>query len=336
MKKTILVAAIAVVMAAPAAAIEVDMYGNIRLSLRSDSDARIDSSKLIIGWKGSEDLGNGMTAGFKLEMEHDDANEKVSGWDNDRSWVDLKGDFGRIVAGREDGFDGWVNGGTDIFAINGGNVGSTTNELENGIQYRYSGGMFQFGIGAELFTTGQDGVSSAVNTTYGISVAGDNWQFGVMGSNADDNGPTGDPIGITVGALGDVLADGSLAGPGDQGSATNSASISAAIAPGDTSLDIGGYYTLGNFTLGFTLADDGSDANEDALGVVLAFPLGPCGALIGWEGGDSFDVGAGPDGGDIVNLGYNCSSGAAYYGLEYNDDDSKDDALFIAYYGLRW
>ena len=309
-KKTILVTAIAALLSGPAAALETDMYGNIRLSLRSDSNARIDSSKLIIGWKGSEDLGNGLTASFKLEMEHDDANLKGDGWDNDRSWVALSGDFGKVVAGREDTFDGWSNAGTDIYAINGGNITSSGNELDNGIQYRWSGGAFQIGIGAELFSSGgtqPTGDTDYTNTTYGFSWSGDNFQLGAHGSDADSDG---DPT-----------------GPG----------ISGQIAPGDTSLDVGGYYTLGNFTLGFTVTDDGSATNEDALSVVLAFPLGPCGALIGLESGDSLDAASttGADG-DILNLGYNCSSGAAYYGFEYNDDDKNDDALSIFYYGIRW
>ncbi len=309
MKKTILVTAIAAIMSGPAAAIETDFYGNIRASFRSDSDARIDSSKLIIGWKGSEDLGNGLTASFKLEMEHDDTNIKNGTWDNDRSWVAIGGDFGKVTLGREDTFDSWANGATDVFAINGGNLISSGDELDNGIQYRWSGGAVQIGVGAELFTTGSDGTSDAVNTTYGASFSGDNFQVGFHASDADSNALT------TVG-------------------------IGAQINPGENSLDIGGSYTFGDFTVGVTVTDEGTTTNEDALSVVLAFPLGPCGALVGLETGDFLDArtGATPVGsdGDILNLGYNCSTGATYYGLEINDDDKAVDSLFIAYYGIRF
>jgi len=329
-KKTILVTAVAAIISGPAAALETDFYGNIRLSLRGDNAARIDSSKLILGWKGSEDLGNGLTASFKIELEHDDANFKTggsagaasetvtttglltaelqtnSGWANDRSWVAIGGDFGKVTLGREDTFDGWANGGTDIFAINGGHAIASGNELDNGIQYRGSAGAFQFGFGAELFTIGADGLTNAVNTTYGVSFSGDNFQVGAHGSDADSNAPTGLGIG-------------------------------SQITPGDNSIDIGGYYILGNFTLGVTVGDNGAATNSDVTDVVLAFPLGPCGALVGLATGDFLDAraGVGPDG-DIMNLGYNCSSGAAYYGLEYNDDDAASDSLFIAYYGIRW
>ena len=325
MKKTILATAIAAIVSGPVAAMESDMYGNIRLSLRSDSDARIDSSKLIIGWKGTEDLGNGLTAAFKLEMEHDDANLKGSGWDNDRSWVSIAGDFGKVTLGREDTFDGWANAGTDVFAINGGHGYFAGNELENGIQYRYSSGMLQFGIGAEIFSSGGLGKVDAVaastnpvtaavagvagasftNITYGVSFSGENWQVGAHGADADSD-------------------------------ASTSVGIGSQIAPGDTSLDVGGYYTFGNFTIGATLGDDGSAVDSDKVDVVLAFPLGPCGALVGLETGDSLDAAATGTSGDILNLGYNCSSGAAYYGLEYNDDDDASDALIIGYYGVRW
>jgi len=324
-KKTILATAIAAVISGPAAAIESDMYGNIRLSLRSADNLSIDSSKLIIGWKGSEDLGNGNTASFKLEMEHDDANTKNGVWDNDRSWVALGGDWGKVTLGREDTFDGWSNGGTDVYAINGGNITSSGNELDNGIQYRGGSGAFKFGIGAEIFSSGGLGKVDAVaastnpvtaavagvagasftNITYGVSFSGENWQVGAHGADADSD-------------------------------ASTSVGIGSQIAPGDTSLDVGGYYTFGNFTLGATLTDNGAAANETASAVVLAFPLGPCGALVGLETGDSLDAAATGTSGDILNLGYNCSSGAAYYGLEYNDDDDAADALFIAYYGLRW
>ena len=113
--------------------------------------------------------------------------------------------------------------------------------------------------------------------------------------------------------------------------------IGSKITPGENSLDIGGSYTFGDFTIGATVTDNGATTAEDGVSVVLQFPLGGCGGLVGLESGDSLDARAGVGtSGDILNLGYNCSSGAAYYGLEYNDDDKAADALFIAYYGIRF
>jgi len=304
-KKTILATAVAAVISGPAAALESDFYGNIRLQLHSANNLSIDSSKLIIGWKGSEDLDNGNTVSFKLEMEHDDPQSKNSGWDNDRSWVAFGSDWGKVTLGREDTFDGWTNAGTDIFAINGGHGYFAGNELDNGIQYRGGSGMFKFGIGAELQDDGTDGISGATNTTYGISLEGENWQVGYHSADADSN-------------------------------ALTSKGIGAAVNPGETATNIGGYYTLGNFTLGVTIGDSGEAANEDVTDIVLGFPLGPCGALIGMASGDNLDAASPNPSGDIMNLGYNCSSGSAYYGLEYNDDDAELDAVFIGYFGLRF
>ena len=302
MKKTLLVTAIAALVSGPAAALEADMYGNIRLQLHSADEMSVDSSKLVIGWQGSEDLGNGMTASFKLELEHDDANTKNGAWDNDRSWVALGGDFGKVILGREDTFDGWANGGTDIFAINGGHGYFAGNELDNGIQYRGGSGNVKFGVGVEMF----DVVGGATNTTYGLSFEGDNFQVGVHGADADTTAPTTDGIG-------------------------------SQIAPGDTALNVGGSYTFGDFTIGITVGDNGAATNSDVTDIVLAFPLGGCGALIGLASGDFLDARAGVDpDGDILNLGYNCSSGAAYYGFEYNDDSKATDALAIGYFGVRF
>jgi len=307
-KKTILVTAIAAVMAGPAAALEADFYGNMRASYRTATvhttggtqEAGIDSSKLVVGWKGSEDLDNGNTVSFKLELEHDDTDTKNGDWDNDRSWVAIGGDWGKVVLGREDTFDGWANAGTDIFAINGGHGYFAGNELEHGIQYRGGTGAIKFGIGAEIDS---EPVGGATNTTYGISFEGENWQVGAHGADADVNSATG---------------------------------IADAITPGETALNIGGYYTFGNFTIGVTLGDNGAAVNSEALDIVLAFPLGPCGALVGMASGDALDAAATGPSGDILNLGYNCSSGAAYYGLEMNDEDDLPDANFIAYYGVRF
>jgi len=295
-KKTLLVAAVAAMVAVPAQA---DVYGNIRLRIESGAELSINSSKLVVGWKGSEDIGNGLTASYKIELEHDDANTKNGVWDNDRSWVALGGDFGKVTLGREDTFDGFAAGATDVFAINGGHGFFAGNELENGIQYRGGSGAFKFGVGAELDPV----VGGATNTTYGISFEGNNFQIGAHVADADINSVIG---------------------------------IATDINPGESATNIGGSYTFGDFTLGVTIGDDGSAVNSDVTDIVLSFPLGGCGALVGMASGDNLDA-ASPNGsGDVLNLGYNCKAGAAYYGFEYNDDDAELDAVAMAYYGVKF
>jgi len=77
MKKSILAIAVAATIAAPAAMAEPTVYGNIHLSLNAaDNDVdgannnlKVSSNTSAIGVKGSEDLGDGLKAIYKLEFE---------------------------------------------------------------------------------------------------------------------------------------------------------------------------------------------------------------------------------------------------------------------------
>jgi len=74
MKKTIIASAIAAVVAAPAAFAEVKISGNVNMELL-DQDATTgwdNSTNTDLVFSGSEDLGNGMKAGFKYHVFHDD------------------------------------------------------------------------------------------------------------------------------------------------------------------------------------------------------------------------------------------------------------------------
>ena len=68
MKKTIVAAAIAAVVAAPAAMAELSVYGKAHIDYTSgDSDTGISENASRIGFKFSDDLGNGMNAFGKFE-----------------------------------------------------------------------------------------------------------------------------------------------------------------------------------------------------------------------------------------------------------------------------
>src|SRR5574343_110802 len=80
-----------------------------------------------IGFKGVEDLGNGLKAVFQSEFGI--AIDQVSGsstanWTNRNSYVGLTGDFGTVVAGRLDGVRYGVFNTYDPFA--GGTIGNFT------------------------------------------------------------------------------------------------------------------------------------------------------------------------------------------------------------------
>jgi predicted porin len=108
MKKTIIAAAIAASVAAPAFA-EVSISGMMNpewVKEGSDYDvsaATVNSTTAAAGTgvntdlviTSSEDLGNGLKAGVKYHIFHDHANSQVA----DLS-ASLSGDFGTIIAGR--------------------------------------------------------------------------------------------------------------------------------------------------------------------------------------------------------------------------------------------
>jgi predicted porin len=109
MKKHLIAAAVAGALAAPAMA-QVTVYGIMDLTVRSTNpDAGTSTTTLVsgsfltsrLGFKGEEDLGGGMTAGFILEgkVNADDGSTTLG---SRESSVYVKGGFGEIRMGRTD------------------------------------------------------------------------------------------------------------------------------------------------------------------------------------------------------------------------------------------
>ena len=116
MQKKLIALAVASIMAAPMAAqAGVEVYGKVRLSVASISDdntsATAEDSKLSVtshasrlGFKGTEDLGNGLTGVWQIEQQVDmDDNSNTSAFEGMRNtFVGITGDFGTVIAGRHD------------------------------------------------------------------------------------------------------------------------------------------------------------------------------------------------------------------------------------------
>jgi predicted porin len=109
MNKNLISFAVAAVLAGGVTAVQansnVTVYGKVLMSIDSTDDAAGDSDTNLnsrngfgaIGVKGSEDLGNGLTAMFQLEYGTDPVNAGTfSGRDQ---WLGLKGDFGAVRFG---------------------------------------------------------------------------------------------------------------------------------------------------------------------------------------------------------------------------------------------
>ena len=129
MKKSAIALAVAGVFAAPmafAATANVDVYGIMDIAVQ-DTDAANATPDVVsnfsrIGFKGSEDLGNGLKALWQIETQIDngsgtDIGEQVSGTSlaNRNSFVGLAGGFGTVVMGRHDTPYKMSTGSLDIF-----------------------------------------------------------------------------------------------------------------------------------------------------------------------------------------------------------------------------
>jgi predicted porin len=307
MKKTaILATAVATALMAGAAAAESSVYGNIRLNIQSQDQLALESGKLIVGFKGSEDLGNGMAAIYHIEMEHDRADNETGGqtWTNDLSFVGLKGDFGQVTLGVQDDAASFACGQTDIFISNTGVIcgaAASNGPLDNAIVYANTFGDLTFVGGITL-----DGDLTATTP----SIASD-------GSNPAPGNHT--VVALSY-AAGDLQVGFQLTSPDS-----------------DLNIDdwmvVGGSYTMDQFTVGFTLADDGNETGTD-LTVAIA---GVAGGTIkaGIQSGEDLI------GRDIVNVQYDRNlSKKVYTGVQYSSVDnaagSDPDDLIQAYLGMKF
>lgn len=105
MKKTIISLAVAAGMAASSAAFaDATVYGNAHLSLNDvdtggpGDDISMDSQTSSIGVKGSDDLGGGMKAFFKIEFQIDPDERARNITDRDQ-YIGLKGGMGTVKFG---------------------------------------------------------------------------------------------------------------------------------------------------------------------------------------------------------------------------------------------
>ena len=131
MNKKILAAAVAALIAAPAVMADVTVYGKVRQSVdmidqdeeildgetvNSETDnIQINNHASRLGFKGSEDLGNGLKAIFKMEfgVGISDGKDVMS---KRNAYVGLAGDFGTVLIGRHDHPLKMSTGSLDPFA----------------------------------------------------------------------------------------------------------------------------------------------------------------------------------------------------------------------------
>ncbi|OOY97877.1 porin [Solemya velum gill symbiont] len=113
MKKAILAAAIATLVAAPAASANVTIYGQVHVAIEKydgfqgvwgviqDDVWVVKSNASRIGFKGTEDLGNGLSVIWKAETTYDFADGSAWGYGLN-AYIGLAGDWGTFLYGRHD------------------------------------------------------------------------------------------------------------------------------------------------------------------------------------------------------------------------------------------
>jgi len=108
MKKTIIAASIAAVVAAPAAFADVSISGQINVEWYETNSGDLSSDRNSdLSFKASEDLGNGMKAFAQFDMtadSDDTANGNSLSQDAATNKIGLSGDFGTIEMGRMETF----------------------------------------------------------------------------------------------------------------------------------------------------------------------------------------------------------------------------------------
>jgi len=117
LKKNLLAVAVASTLFAPFAMADVNIYGTMNASVENvkakgatnpandlSGVNRLSSNTTKLGFKGSDDLGNGMKALWQLEQEIsiDDGGTRKGTFATRNSFVGLESDFGRVLLGNND------------------------------------------------------------------------------------------------------------------------------------------------------------------------------------------------------------------------------------------
>jgi len=141
MNKKIIAAAIAASFVAPAVMADVTVYGKVRQSVDfvdvgATDEVQINDRSSRLGFKGSEDLGNGLKAIYKMEFNVKASDDGANGdphvngstpiTANRNQYVGLAGDFGTVLVGRHDAPNNMAWSKNNIF-------GDTVADLKSGI-----------------------------------------------------------------------------------------------------------------------------------------------------------------------------------------------------------
>jgi predicted porin len=301
-KSSALALAIAGTLAAPAVLADVYVSARLGVDYTTSDDPALEAMEFgnmssRIGWRGENDLGNGMTAFGKLEVGNLDA-EAANGFALRDLHVGLKGDFGSVIVGEKvyTAFYNHVTGPLDFTYWQPGVGFVQSGRTEKAITYQGGGGIFSFE--ATIEADGSDSTAAGGNNT-GISGyqaaasigLGDNWTIAAAGRNAEDsiaNATDKTATGFSVyGSLGNFWLGASLQQDDDTTGTTLQARMGSYFIDYSTmkydtqdktptSISIGGEWAIGENTsfwaeYGSYDSDGGIDSTELAAALKVAF-----------------------------------------------------------------
>ena len=273
MKKTIIASAIAAVVAAPAAFADVTISGNVNMEIQDlgASTGWDNSTNTDLVFKASEDLGNGMKAGMKYHLFHDDDTDQVA----DTS-VFLSGDFGTVTAGRMETFNmAYFHGFAAGDAAHDMTLEDTNGHQGRGNAVQYvspSFNGFTVGLGAVIdsgmVNTNTAGTTKGTDTDdvdqQDIMVKYSNGPLTVAagqtkhkGGSASDEEVTNIAVSYTMGDLKLAVLDRSV------DNSDGSAKTTTAVEGDNDMTTVSATYKMGNntFYAGITDSDDGQDGD---------------------------------------------------------------------------
>jgi predicted porin len=278
MKKTIIAASIAAIVAAPAAFADVKISGMVAAEYSDENDATGTFGETFtdLVFSGSEDLGNGLTASWKYHMYHDNGGSNTEADNQADHTVGLSGDFGSVKAGRMELLvEGVMDATANIEGINtidlegtgfadGGRAASTST-----LQYT-SPSMNGFSVAASARTGATEGDDvTEIMATYsnaGLTVR-------VASAETDSDGASYDGIAVTY-KMGDL----------ELRALSNETKTTSSATANDYDM-IGAKYTMGSNTISVGVADDGT---TDTTLVALTHALSKnTSAYIGYHDSDA-------------------------------------------------
>ncbi|MFY8116649.1 MAG: porin [Roseateles sp.] len=174
MKKIALVAALAAISASAFAQSSVTLYGRINTTVESQKAGTADRKVVVannssrFGFKGTEDLGGGLKASFKLEsgLNSDDGRAASTFWGRD-AYVELGGSFGAVRLGNFTPESYFAT--ADYVSMHNHDTGSSSDALY--------GGPFRSSNKIGYFTPTYNGFSGSASVSAGEGQAGQDKLF---------------------------------------------------------------------------------------------------------------------------------------------------------------